>query len=454
MALSDIVEVIIQRENISVSKKGFGTLLILTGDEANDKERVGTYANITEVADNYPADSEAYAMAQAAFGGDIKPQQIKIGYQQRVTVPATQAKAVGTISDLASWQAVTDGSITVTVDGGTPQDITGLDFSTITTIDEVSGVIQASLTDATVTNDDTKITFLSQQVGAASLIELTSGSGGTDLLLTHITDVVETPGEAEDPLETITEALDLIREIDDDWYAIGTDLNTEAEILEIAGYIQALKKIYFANSEDEAILDPSATDDIASQLLDGSFNRTALIYEQGTHYSGIAWAGQYLSYDPGTLNWAHKTLKGVTASTLSSTQRNAALGKLCNIYTTIAGRSITQFGFTSEMGTYIDIIRAIDWIEARIQEGVYGRLVSTAKIPYNDAGFTVIASEVEAVLQIAEADVVINPGWTVTVPRLEEIPEQDRANRHFSGTEFTAELAGAVNTVTIHGYIQ
>jgi len=453
--LKDIVKVEISRENSTVTRKGFGVLLILGGEAFPEPTAiVKSYATLTEVEADFPVGTINHDMALKAFGGTVSPENILIGYQQRVTIPETAGVATG-IADttIGNWTAIADGSLGVTVDGGTIEVLTALDFSTATDIASVAVILDTAVTGATVTDNAGVLTFTSDTTGIASSVVLSSDVTGTDLYETLITGITSTAGSAEVIAETPTEAIANISVINDDWYALATDLSADTEIFEIATYIQALNKMYFAQAEDPSILLLSSTDDIATQLMEATMSRTALIFESADNYSGSAWAGQYLPFDPGTINWAHKTLGGVTVSKLTSAEKASAQGKLCNTYTTTAGRNTTQFGFTSELGTYIDIIRSIDWLEARIQEGVFGRLAATLKIPYNDAGFTIIASEVEAVLQTAEADGVINPDWTVTVPKLEDIPQADKDARNFAGTEFTATLAGGINTVEIQGYI-
>jgi hypothetical protein len=90
--------------------------------------------------------------------------------------------ALGT--NLAGFQAVTDGSFEVVVDGNT-YSITGLDFSAITVLPEIADTINSAAAGAFLAVYDsktTKITILSPSLGAASTMGyLTAGAAGTDI---------------------------------------------------------------------------------------------------------------------------------------------------------------------------------------------------------------------------------------------------------------------------------
>ncbi len=87
-------------------------------------------------------------------------------------------------TNLAGWQAVTDGAFKITVDG-TEVSLTGLDFSSITTLEEITDTINyAADGKFTVVYDSKadKFKFFSPTTGAGSTITvLTAGASGTDI---------------------------------------------------------------------------------------------------------------------------------------------------------------------------------------------------------------------------------------------------------------------------------
>lgn len=86
---------------------------------------------------------------------------------------------------LAEWQAVTDGSVSVTVDGGVAQVLTGLDFSAVASIHDVAAVIEVALTGSYVTYDEASNTFVftSQTTGASSAVLVEADATGTSIFV-------------------------------------------------------------------------------------------------------------------------------------------------------------------------------------------------------------------------------------------------------------------------------
>lgn len=86
------------------------------------------------------------------------------------------------------------------------------------------------------------------------------------------------PGDA-----SITAGLDAIELEDPDWYALLTAFKSSADIQEIATWISARAKVFFASSEDADVLTNVSTD-IASILKAASYNRVAYLWH---HQSGV-----------------------------------------------------------------------------------------------------------------------------------------------------------------------
>jgi hypothetical protein len=200
----------------------------------------------------------------------------------------------------------------------------------------------------------------------------------------------------------------------------------------------------------------TATDDIASVLQTAGYERTMIIHhpKANVQFAGAAWAGKGLPTTPGSITWAYKELASVDYIEYSTTQINNMEGKNCNYYTRLAGLSNT-FNGKSPNGEWFDVVRTIDWTEARMQEGVYGALSRTPKIPYTDPGATVIQNEVEAVLKqgVTNTAYKADPAPTVTVPKVATVSIANRANRLLPDVNFTAELAGAIHKTIINGNV-
>jgi len=255
--------------------------------------------------------------------------------------------------------------------------------------------------------------------------------------------------------ETWPEALSAIVDLDDEWYGLACETIQESDIEDIAEWVEARTKIYIARTSDADVI-TNATDDIASTLEAAEYDRTAVVYHSlaASQYIDCAWLGDCLVRDPGSQTWMFKTLNTITYDSLTTTQSDSAHGKSANTYQRIAGVNITQKGTVSS-GEFIDVIRGIDWLTARIKERVYTRLVNSPKIPFTNAGIAIIETAVREQLDISvDRDLIApEPAYTVTVPDVLNTDEMDRQNRQLKGVEFRARLAGAIHYAEIRGTV-
>lgn len=255
--------------------------------------------------------------------------------------------------------------------------------------------------------------------------------------------------------ETYVEGLDACVDYNDGWYAIAIDSAAESNILAVAAWAEARIKIFIARTADADVI-TNATDDVASTLNAAEYDRTAIIYHSSalTAYPDAAWLGNCLVRDPGSQTWKFKELDTIAFDSLTAGQADYAHGKKANTYERVAGQNITLDG-TMASGEFIDIIRGIDWLTARIKERVYTRLINSPKIPFTNAGIAVIETAIREQLDIAlERDFIApEPEYTVTVPDVLDTDELDRQNRQLKGVSFRARLAGAIHYAEIRGTV-
>ena len=257
--------------------------------------------------------------------------------------------------------------------------------------------------------------------------------------------------------ETYTDALDEAQELDEAWYAITIQSREQSDILAVASWTEARTKLFIAASQEPEILDPNNDTDIASLLLANSYSRTALIYSStaATTYPDTAWAGPILPNDPGSVTWAFKTVRGVAGEAFNGQQIAALEAKRVTRIETIQTLSRTIGGYTSDPGSYVDIIRGVDWLEQTMAEDVFMQLVNSAKIPFTNTGIAIIEGIIRSRLQIAINRNVIDDdeNLIVTVPKVEETDSIDRANRFLRDVKFSARLSGAIHKVLVQGTV-
>ncbi len=166
----------------------------------------------------------------------------------------------------------------------------------------------------------------------------------------------------------------------------------------------------------------------------------------------FAWLGGLLPKAPGSITWKFKQLVGVTPDVLTTTAVNNIEAKNGNTYQTVGGVNITQQGIVAS-GEFIDIIRGIDWIQARIGENVFSVLVNADKIPYTDPGVGVIIGTIRSFLTGPAVDnnVLVENTISVFAPKVADVSTSDKQNRLLPDVIFGATLAGAIHKTVITG---
>lgn len=196
--------------------------------------------------------------------------------------------------------------------------------------------------------------------------------------------------------------------------------------------------------------------DVLQEFDDNNYDRSAIVFtEDTTNNIHAAWVGRNAPEDPGSITWKFAQLAGVSADTLTPSERTIVLGKNANLYQTFGGVDIMEEGTVSQ-GEFIDIIRGTDWIQARLQETIFGGLVNAdKKIPYTNPGIDVIRNFVAEVLQRAVQRNILtnNPAPVITTPDIADVSTADKTARFLRDVRFTAFYAGAIHKVQIDGFI-
>lgn len=421
--LDQIVQITITRESTAVATASFQIPLVLA-TFTNFSERTRTYTDITGVGEDFESTSNVHKIATKLFGqssvGAVPP-SIVVGRRQVDTVTYTPTVADNTLY-----------SVTL---NGTPYTFTSGVSATATTI--VTGLKAALGTPTGIT------------VSGTTTLILTTTVLGTPWSVTASANLVGVNTVTEDWVE----ALEAVEQENNVWYGIVSETHISADVEALSDAINARRKLYGTSTSD-TVTPTTGITDIAKKLSDKTADRTYGIYlpTADTEFPEAAWMGAQLPYTPGSNDWDFKRAVGVTVSNLTDTQRVNLRAKNCNMYTTVAGVNIFQDGDTFG-GSPIDEIVGIDWLYARLQEGVYFRLINSLKVPMTNPGLAIIENEIRSVLSQAEANGLIDRGWSVTTPDVSTIPANLRAQRTAGVFVFRARLAGSIRRIQINGFL-
>lgn len=339
-------------------------------------------------------------------------------------------------------------------------------------------VSRASFNVVLILTADSTITPRTKSYGKSELATLASElTGGTASLAYIMASAIfaQNPsctslkvGKIEVGDATVTDALNAIAAYDNDWYGLVFGDRTKADQLLVAAWAETNKKICALGSADADIVDVAVGSDtttLAYSLKNSSYARSFCFYLSNAATQGpdAAILGKVLPFDPGSYTAKFKTLAGISADALTTTQETNALNKNAMIYTEVGGVNITQDGKVAE-GEWIDTIIFIDWLESRIRESVYGLLVSQKKVPYDDSGISAVVGQIQVPLDQAIANGALTAierdrdgnvigGYEIRAPLARNVSSSDKNNRILNDVEFTAYLSGAIHAVTIQGVV-
>lgn len=439
--ISTIVNVSITLQARAITNAGFGVPMIMGDSASGWSERVRSYISLAEVGTDFLTTDAEYLAAQAIFSQSPKVPLIKIGQE------SARVAQIQTI--VFSANLITGNSIAVSVDGVA---LSAVPFNTSNaqTLTDFATALQATAGIATaVSNGTDTITCTSATAGVPTLISTPLVTSGASQATAVVATTTANHGVAEDLAE--------ISEEDNDWYGLIMVENTLAFVKLAAAYIETVRKIFITRSSDANILDSTSTTDVSAVLNALSYTRTAVIYlSDSTLYPDAAWMGKVFPIDPGQDNWKFKTLVGIVADELTSTERSGATGKQANLYYNAGGVDITAEGTMVDGAPYfIDVTRSIDWVQAQIEEGVFELLVTANKVPYTDPGIALIENKVREALERGESQgvIAIDPKYIVSVPTASSVSTADRTNRILNDVTFDFQLAGAINFVNVQGTV-
>ncbi len=257
--------------------------------------------------------------------------------------------------------------------------------------------------------------------------------------------------------ETWVEAITACSAENDNWYVLTAATRDATEQEAIADYIETLYKWYYTASADTDAQSVATTDDIGSVIKTNAYDRTKVMWsgEADTDFPELGHIGLCITYTPGQVDWMYKTIAGVTPDSFSSTVKTVLGTKGYITYETLGGVNVTLMANDLSGLEYIDTINIVDYLHARMQEGVYALLVNQPKVPYTPSGATSIQAILLGVLsdQVTIGGLAATPAPTVYVPNPRNLSQADRTGRILSGVTFEATLAGSIRYVKVNGTV-
>ncbi len=269
-----------------------------------------------------------------------------------------------------------------------------------------------------------------------------------------------TAGETEgvqknDILTTLNAALDI-----GGWYGLYVCGANEEDYKAIADWAETNRKL-FGFTVDCAI--NGGIHNPVEKVYSYAFGMAtkSLDKNENNKHLALAMLAKVLTLQAGSETWAYKTLSGVSSDAFTTADIANLKDANLNYYVECAGRAITLEGKTTS-GEWIDVIRFRDWLINDMQTRIFNLFIKNPKVPFTDAGITLIQNQMIASLKEGQAvggiaqteyDEEGNeiPGYTTSVPTSSGVSDANKATRTLSGCTFTARLANAIHIVEISG---
>lgn len=486
--VSSVVNVNVVLSPAAPSRANFSIMMGITNETdgpLNSIQRTKSYSTIDEVAADWPANSELLAIATTFYSQSPRPQNFKAGLRLET---ATAALLLGgaTIGGLAGFQAISDGSFNISIDGAA-NDILSLDFSAITELADVATVVQAGLqaigtggyTAATCTlTDNGQFLIASGTTGITSTISqfLSAAASGTSLVSSLDMAVGRTQFRDGIDAETVTQSLNALQDADPNWYSFlftkevrdAVKIGSEDAVKAAAAWAEARTKVFGNISNDANVLISGVDTDIISELTALGYNRTFSDYASVPNvdqYSAASVFGRIATVDFGdvnsTITMKFKQLPGILTENLTGSQYATLQTKRGNSYIDVGGNPMYAESYMHG-SIFLDDLVNIDWLSNAIQTNVFGRLYqSTTKVPLTDAGGATLEQQVISALDEARNNGMIAPGedidgnflskgYITRVQSVADIPAGDKSNRVGPTISVVALLAGAIHSIQVN----
>lgn len=261
--------------------------------------------------------------------------------------------------------------------------------------------------------------------------------------------------------KAVTDALDTLRETNDDWYflipagatdTIITALSTwaSATVLTLAqlesGMVES-EKLLIAQTKTKSLINTAVK----------ANKQTVICYNHDADNTSIpaAWVGRVAPNYPTSVTWKWKELYGIPVTDEKGTDREDLLEGRYNMYIEHHGREYMSEGICTD-GDFIDTVIGRWQIKQTMRKRLVNELVDTENIGYDDDGFAVIAGVVIAALDDAVDNGIIMKQngkgcYNVVIPKRADATDEQARNRVIPPIEWEATVRGGVHGVKVTG---
>ena len=403
------------------------SIAIFTNDPAGFLEAYQAYMTPNAVSTDFGSDSLTYAMANALFT-PVPNFRTGGGYLYIFPFKGVNATA-GTLTtadisaNITNFQEVTNGVLNLTIDGTATQ-VTGLDFSSVKTLDDIVTVFQNQNLDVYIAVEGNTIKFTSKRFGTDAAVTMAEASDAGDAIdlygATYFNGATATPTTGTNASgQTLAEAVAAAQQQVYFGGVLTTQYCDNATVQANAAAIQALDCDYFdAMTSMKNIAELGADIKAAGlgktrllELSNGAKEAKIAIATYATIAKSVNWDG---SNTANTMNL--KTLtdclpdKGLSDTYVLSAQTNGV-----DIYANTGGLSVI---YSNDNNGYTDDIEFQLWIKKALEVAGFNYLRQTnTKIPQTESAMSGLKNAYGMICEQAITNGSVAPGtWNGLVP--------------------------------------
>ena len=407
IALTNTANITLASVPSGVAEPSINSIALFTIETPSQTGAYTAHVSSSTVGELYGTSSLTYKMAQAIFS---QTPNLRTGDGTLYVIPYVGTSATSTTwtspnisSALSTFQAVTNGSLKLTLDGGTAVEVTGLDFSNVQNVADIAKVIADAGFDMFVEATTNGVKFTSKRFGSESSISFSSASAGTDIggsAYLNGSGGTVVAGVDSTSQETLAEAIARIKNTISFGGVLTTQVVDNADIATIATAVQAENMLYIEGTcslENIAILGNTikAAVNTHTHIIaysNGIADMKCAIAAAMSRALSVNWAGVNTA---NTLNL--KQLAGIQPDlNLNQTYFNNAKQYGVDLYGSTQGYSCY---YSFDNGAYIDEIVMNMFLKSKLETGIFNALATTnTRVPQTETGVNVVKTAIQNIL--------------------------------------------------------
>jgi hypothetical protein len=475
MILSDFVGVTTALSQTPASQTVFGIPALLV-DHADIPLDV-RYRIVTKsgYASDLTASTDATSWCASLWGQTYNPASAYICRWVSAATSPYFVRGPAAETTIATWAAVSDGSLTVTTTAGADA-LTGIDFTGDTTLANVAATMDAKLVAGGVSGARCyadaldRLYFVDEGVtgAGADTVVLSGGGGGTDLYLAAWLDGAngwQVGGADIEAQGTAVAAVLALTDVPYVWCQRG---GSTAQVTALSTAINALNKMLFIR-EGDTTAKAATTSDVSYAIEALGHNRTYGIYTEHTVANSAA-ADQNpdaavigeITAKPdgeGTRNYALTPLTGVSRSGLDNdltTTKELTAAEVVNLRAKgcdFLSKPSTLTHCVDGLaygGQEVRVMVARDWFNTKVMEDTYAYLIAQEVVTFSDRDISAVKGIIQHYADVLVDRGCLNKDYTIEMPLASSFTATQKATHTMPlSNVLDADVEIAVNDMTI-----